>query len=43
MFRRKVYYYLKNWKDESNGSSAVLIEGAGRVGKSTTAEEFVKS
>ena len=43
MFRRKVYDYLKNWKEESNGSSAVLIEGARRVGKSTVAEEFAKS
>ena len=38
MFQRKVYGYLKNWKEESNGSSAVLIEGARRVGKSITAE-----
>ena len=43
MFQRKVYDYLKNWKAESNGSSAVLIEGARRVGKSTTAEEFAKA
>ena len=43
MFQRKVYGYLKNWKEESNGSSAVLIEGARRVGKSTTAEAFAKT
>ena len=43
MFQRKVYGYLKNWKEESNGSSAVLIEGARRVGKSTTAKEFAKA
>ncbi len=43
MFQRKVYNYLKKWKEESNGASAVLIEGARRVGKSTTAEEFAKS
>ena len=29
MFQRKVYGYLKNWKEESDGSSAVLIEGPG--------------
>jgi len=43
MFQRKIYSYLKNWKEESNGSSAVLIEGARRVGKSTTAEAFAKA
>ena len=43
MFRRKAYGYLKKWKEESNGSSAVLIEGARRVGKSTTAEAFAKA
>ncbi len=43
MFQRKVYGYLKSWKEESNGSSAILIEGARRVGKSTTAEEFAKA
>ena len=43
MFQRKVYRYLKNWKEESKGTSAVLIEGARRVGKSTTAEEFAKA
>jgi len=43
MFQRKVYDYLNNWKEESNGSSAVLIEGAWRVGKSTTVEEFAKA
>lgn len=43
MFRRKVYQYLKTWKEESDGASAVMIEGARRVGKSTVAEEFAKA
>ena len=43
MFQRKVYGYLKNWKEESNGSSAVLIEGARRIGNSTIVEEFGKN
>mgnify|MGYP002860649117 CR=1 FL=1 len=43
MFQRKVYKYLQNWKEESNGASAVLIEGARRVGKSTVAEAFAKA
>lgn len=43
MFKRKVYQYLKTWKVESAGTSAVMIEGARRVGKSTVAEEFARS
>ena len=35
MFNRKVYSKLLEWKRESNGKSAVLIEGAQRVGKTT--------
>ena len=42
MFKRKVYDYLKTWKEEANGMSAVMIEGARRVGKSTVVEEFAK-
>ena len=42
MFKRKVYDYLKAWKEESGGMSAVMIEGARRVGKSTVVEEFAK-
>jgi len=42
-FKRKIYNKLLLWKKESNGKSAVLIEGARRVGKSTTAEEFAKN
>lgn len=36
MFKRKIYDDLKNWKEESAGSSALLIEGARRVGKSNS-------
>lgn len=43
MFKRKVYQYIKTWKVESAGTSAVMIEGARRVGKSTVAEEFARS
>ena len=42
MFKRKIYDSLLNWKKESDGSTALLIEGARRVGKSTIAEEFGK-
>ena len=27
MFKRKVYDYLKAWKEESDGMSAVMVEG----------------
>ncbi len=40
MLKRKAYDHLLRWKRESNGSSALLIEGARRVGKSYIAEEF---
>lgn len=40
MFRRKIYDKLLAWKEEANGSKALFIEGARRIGKSTIAEEF---
>ena len=43
MFKRKIYARLLQWKKEDNGTKAVLIEGARRVGKSTIAEEFAKN
>ena len=42
-FKRKIYDQLLDWKKSSNGKSAALIEGARRVGKSTTVEEFAKN
>lgn len=42
MFERKIYSALIKWKNESNGSSALLIEGARRIGKTTVAEQFGK-
>ncbi|MDE6288996.1 MAG: AAA family ATPase, partial [Muribaculaceae bacterium] len=43
IFRRKLYDDLLAWKREYNGSTALLIKGARRVGKSTLAEEFAKN
>lgn len=43
MFKRKIYDKLLEWKTESNGNTALLIEGARRIGKSTVAEEFAKN
>ena len=40
--RRKAYDKLLKWKNESAGSSAILINGARRVGKSFLVEEFGK-
>lgn len=39
-FRRKIYDTMLKWKRERNGDTALLIQGARRVGKSTIAEEF---
>ena len=40
MFKRKAYEKLLTWKSESNGKTAVLVEGARRVGKTTLVKEF---
>lgn len=42
VFKRKVYDKLLEWKELSAGTSAVLLEGARRIGKSTIVEEFAK-
>ena len=41
--KRKVYEELIKWKENSNGKTALLIEGARRIGKSTIAEQFAKN
>lgn len=43
VFKRKIYDKLKQWKELSGGSSAVLLEGARRIGKSTIVEEFARN
>ena len=40
--KRKIYNDILKWKTESNGKTALLIEGARRVGKSYIVEEFAK-
>ena len=40
--KRKIYTKLVDWKTKSKGTSALLIDGARRVGKSFVAEEFAK-
>ena len=43
MFKRKIFKLLMEWKNRSNGSSALLVEGARRVGKTTAVEYFAKN
>ena len=43
MFRRKIYDKLVEWKEKSKGETALLIEGARRVGKTTISEYFGKN
>lgn len=41
--KRKLYDSLMQWKTDENGRTALLIDGARRVGKSYIAEEFARS
>ena len=43
MFRRKIYSKMLEWKQESDGRTALLIEGARRIGKSTVVEAFARN
>ena len=43
IFRRKLYERLLEWKRVSNGKTAIMVEGARRVGKSTLVELFAWS
>lgn len=41
--KRKIYEDLLKWKTEKDGTTALLIEGARRIGKSYIAEEFARN
>lgn len=41
--KRKIYNELVRWKTEKDGTTALLIEGARRIGKSYIAEEFARN
>lgn len=41
--KRKMTEFLNDWKLKSNGTSALLIQGARRVGKSYIVENFARS
>ena len=43
IFRRKAYQKMLQWKQESHGETALLIEGARRVGKSTLVRQFAQN
>lgn len=43
MLRRKLYNSLIQWKEKSQGKTALLIDGARRIGKSFLCEEFGKN
>lgn len=43
IFKRKIYNKLVEWKRNSGGRTALLVEGARRIGKSTIVEEFAKN
>jgi uncharacterized protein len=43
LFKRKIYQEMLRWKEERQGETALLIEGARRIGKSTIVEEFAKN
>lgn len=40
MFKRKIYDKFLEWKKNSDGKTALLVEGARRIGKSTVVEAF---
>lgn len=42
IFKRKLYNKLLSWKENRQGKTALLIEGARRVGKSTLVEDFAR-
>ena len=43
IMKRKIYDKLLQWKREKNGATALMIEGARRVGKSYIAREFARN
>jgi len=42
VLKRKIYAKLLEWKENSQGKKAIMVEGARRIGKSTIVEEFAK-
>lgn len=42
VFKRKIYSKFLDWKQNSNGEKALIVEGARRIGKSTIVKEFAR-
>ena len=42
IFKRKLYGRLLQWKNTRKGKTAILVEGARRVGKSTLVKDFAQ-
>jgi predicted AAA+ superfamily ATPase len=42
LFKRKMYDRMLRWKTERDGATALLIQGARRVGKSTIVKDFAQ-
>lgn len=42
IFKRKIYDDMLRWKHDSAGSTALMIEGPRRVGKSTIVRQFAQ-
>ncbi len=40
LFKRKIYKKLLEWKANAQGTKALLIEGARRIGKSTIINHY---
>lgn len=43
VFKRKMYDRMLKWKQERDGETALLIQGARRIGKSTLVEQFAQN
>lgn len=43
IFERKIYEKIVNWKKDTQGTKALFIEGARRIGKSTIVEIFARN
>ena len=42
LFQRKIFDKILEWKRDYNGKTALLVQGARGIGKSTIVEEFAK-
>ncbi|MBR4624376.1 MAG: ATP-binding protein, partial [Alphaproteobacteria bacterium] len=43
IFKRKIYQKMLDWKTKRNGETALLVQGARRIGKSTIVNQFAEN